>query len=126
MYDAVAKRLKVLGYAAAKKDRADILSNIARAEQAIKSNINRPEVPEGLWFVWVDMAAGLYLSNLKATGRLAGFEFPAPTKTIAEGDTSVSFAVDGAMSAEARFDAMLDSMINPPQERLAAYRRVIW
>ena len=130
MYDAVMKRLRALGYAPTETDeeRATIEYAIDRAEWAIKNNINQPEVPAGLRFVWVDMAAGLYLFDLKASGRLIGdaFNFEAPAKSISEGDTSVTFAGagDGVLTPEARFDALLDGLINPQQDQLAAYRRM--
>lgn len=130
MYDTVVKRLKALGYTLKNTatEKAAILYAIDRAELAIESNTNQPKAPVGLRFVWIDMAAGMYLYDLKAAGQLKGaaFDFSAPVKTIAEGDTSVTFvgAGDGALNPEARFDALLDSMIHPPQEQLAAYRRM--
>ncbi len=34
---------------------------INRAAEKIKANINRTEIPDGLHYTWVDMAAGLFL-----------------------------------------------------------------
>jgi len=128
MYDAVLNRLKAMGCVPTDDDAPAVQYAIDRAEQWIKNNINRPEVPDGLRFIWIDMAAGLFLADLKAAGQLTGpaFDFTAPAKTIAEGDTSVTFAVDTELSPEAQFDKRLESMINPPQDQLAAYRRLKW
>lgn len=129
VYDDVVIRLAMLGYEVTDVDKPAVQYQISRAERYIKNNTNLPEVPEGLFGVWVDMAAGLFLYDCKAAGKLGeGFEFSAPAKSISEGDTSVTFAgaSDGAVTPEARFDALLARMINPPQDELAAYRRMKW
>ncbi len=116
--ETVTKRLGMLGYTVA----------IDRAEQRIIDDINQSEVPRGLRFVWADMAAGQFLSDMKAAGRLTGgaFDFSAPVESVKMGDTTTAFAVSSAQSPEARFDKMLSGMMNPPPEKLAAYRKVQW
>ena len=110
VYDDVVIRLAMLGYEVTDVDKPAVQYQISRAERYIKNNTNLPEVPEGLFGVWVDMAAGLFLYDCKAAGKLGeGFDFSAPAKSISEGDTSVTFAgaSDGAVTPEARFDALL-------------------
>ena len=130
IYNDVVTRLAMLGYAVTETDRPAVQFQINRAERQIKNNTNLLEVPDGLCSVWVDMAAGLFLYDLKAAGKLTGdaFDFSAPAKSVAEGDTTVTFAgaSDGALTPEARFDALLNGMINPLQSELAAYRRLKW
>ena len=90
---------------------------INRAAEKIKANINRTEIPDGLHYTWVDMAAGLFLFDKKTAGQLdEGFDFTAPAKKITEGDVSVEFAGadDGSSTPEARFDKLINSLINPP------------
>lgn len=128
MYDEVVQRITALGYTPTENDESAIKYAVDRAEWGIKNNINLPAVPDGLHFVWIDMAAGLFLRELKVAGLLP-IAFETPTKSIAEGDTTVTFAVggsDGALTPEAQFDRLLDRLINPPQEQLAAYRRMRW
>ena len=84
-------------------------------------------MPEGLFYVWVDMAAGMFLADKKQTGALADqYDFESPAKSISEGDTSVTFAIADTGSFEDQFDAMLAKMIEPSAELIAAYRRLVW
>lgn len=77
--------------------------------------------------MWADMAAGLFLTDKKASGGLADtYDFDAPAKSISEGDTSVTFALADSSSFEEQFDAMLDKMVHPDEELIAAFRRLVW
>lgn len=123
----VSMRLAALGYTPVESDAAMLQYNIAKAELTLKHDTNRPEVPEGLLYVWADMAAGMFLKDKKASGGLAGtYDFSAPAKSISEGDTSVSFALADSGSFEQQFDTMLDEMIHPEDELVAAFRRLAW
>lgn len=131
IYNDVVERLKALGYTVPESESRDaaVTYAINRAAEKIKANINRTEIPEGLHYTWVDMAAGLFLFDKKAAGQLGtAFEFTAPAKKITEGDVSVEFmgASDGSSTPEARFDKMLNDFINPPQSIFAAFRRLKW
>lgn len=103
---------------------------IEQARALITTNINQNEVPDRLETVFVEMACGLYLKVLKATGRLdlESVNFDAPAKTIKEGDVQVTFAAasDGTLTPEARFDALVDSMIHPPSHVFTRFRRLVW
>lgn len=123
---AVTARLLSLGYAATGEDSPALDYQIAKAESALKAGTNQAEVPDGLFEVWADMAAGRFLSERKASGRLDGYDFDAPAKSISEGDTSITFALPAAGTAEDQFDAMLSRMINPGEHTLAAFRRIAW
>ena len=78
----------------------------------------------------IDLVTEFYIGELPVVrlDGVEGFDFSAPAKSITEGDVSVTFAgaSDGAASAEARFDALLDKLIHPPNSILAAYRRLRW
>lgn len=131
LYEDVLTRLSALGYTVGtgETEDASIVYCINRAAETIKVNINRTEIPQGLYYTHVDMAAGLFLKDKKDTDQLgADFDFSAPAKSISEGDVSVTFAgaADGSYTAEARFDAMLDRLINPPRSVFAAFRRFVW
>lgn len=131
VYEAVVTRLAMLGYTVTENDKPGLEYLISKCERDILDNINHKVLPDGLLYTLVDMVAGQFLFDKKAAGDLdgvEGFDFSAPAKSITEGDVSVTFAgaSDGAVSAEARFDALLDKLIHPPNSILAAYRRLRW
>lgn len=129
IYKDVVLRLSQLGYTVQDSDVPDLNYAINRAAEKIKANINRTDIPEGLHYTWVDMTAGLFLFDKKATGGLGdGFDFSAPAKKITEGDVSVEFSgqTDGSNTPEARFDKLLNSLINPPAYLFARFRRFVW
>ena len=128
VYEAVVARLSMLGYTVTDADKAGLEYLIHKCEVDILTNINHRELPKGLFYTLVDMAAGQFLFNKKAAGGLEGFDFDAPAKSITEGDVSVTFAgaSDGASSAESRFAALLDRLMHPPDSVLAAFRRLRW
>lgn len=104
---------------------------IDKCEKDILADINQRVLPDGLFYVHVDMVAGQFLYDKKAAGGLdglEGFDFSAPAKSITEGDVAITFAgaSDGASSAEARFDALLAGLMRPPESTLAAFRRMRW
>ena len=128
-YESVVARLKMLGYTVTDEDRAGIEYLIRKCEREILDSINHRVLPEGLFYVLVDMAAGSFLFDRKESGGLEGvegFDFSAPAKSITEGDVSITFAGagDGAASAESRFDALVEKLRKPDPGVLAAYRRM--
>lgn len=129
--EAVVLRLAMLGYTVTDNDNTGLEYLISRCKQEILSNINHTVLPDGLFYTLVDMVAGQFLYDKKAAGALdglEGFDFSAPAKSISEGDISVTFAgaSDGATTAEARFDALLETLRHPVESTLAAYRRLRW
>lgn len=124
---AVTARLEAIGYTVLDADSMALDYNIKKAETDLKARTNQTEVVEGLFYVWADMAAGLFLTDKKASGALCGiYDFEAPAKSISEGDTSVTFAIADTGSFEDQFDAMLAKMINPDAAIIAAHRRLAW
>lgn len=127
MLAAVTARLAALGYSVTVADRAALPYAIAGAEDNIKGLTNQEAVPQELHRIWADMAAGLFLADKKAVGALDGcYDFSAPTKSITEGDTSVTYALSDAATAEARFDELIRRLIKPEKSLIARYRRLIW
>lgn len=127
IFTAAVARLAGLGYVVTDKDNAVVRYCISKAEAQLKAETNQREVPEGLFYVWVDMAAGLFLTDKKAAGALAEvYDFDAPAKSISEGDTSVTFAIADTGSFEDQFDAMLAKMITPNPDLIIAHRRLVW
>jgi len=100
---------------------------IEKAENYILSATNQTEIPQGLHQVTVDMVVGEYLFILKATGKLPdNFNLEMVVKQISEGDTTVTFAVDGSKTPEQRLDALINHLLKPSSRVLAQYRRLKW
>lgn len=130
VYDAVVSRLAMLGYSATEDDKPALEFLISKCRVELLANIHHKEVPEGLSYTLVDMAAGSFLHEKLAAGGLEieGIDFAQPPKSITEGDVKVDFAgaSDGVSSAEARFRSKLDAMMHPPERVLGAFRRLRW
>ncbi|MDE6589390.1 MAG: hypothetical protein K2K53_03385 [Oscillospiraceae bacterium] len=130
VYGAVVSRLAMLGYTATEDDRPALEYLIAQCRVELLVDINRGEVPDGLFYTLVDMAAGSFLHSKLAAGGLeiGGLDFSQQPKSITEGDVSVTFAggSDDTASPEARFLAVLDGMMHPPESVLGAFRRLRW
>lgn len=124
---AVTARLEALGYKVTEADYTAIRYQIAKAETELRVKTNRCEVPDGLFSVWVDMAAGLFLMEKKASGGLSDlYDFDAPAKSISEGDTSVTFALSDTATLEEQFDASIEKMTHPDAAMIVAFRRLTW
>lgn len=131
VYEAAVVRLAMLGYTVTENDRTGLELLVGKCGEEILLDINHKEMPQGLFYVHADKVAGQFLFDKKAAGELdgvEGFDFSAPAKSITEGDVSITFAgaSDGARTAEARFDALLDGLIHPSESILAAFRRLRW
>lgn len=127
IFTAVVSRLAGFGYTVTSKDNASVRYNISKAEAKLKAETNQAKVPDALFYVWIDMAAGLFLTDKKAAGDLDQFyDFSAPAKSISEGDTSVTFAIADTGSFEDQFDAMLAKMTTPDPDLIIAHRRLVW
>ena len=130
IYEAVVPRLAMLGYSATEADKPALEYLIAKCRVELLTNINHKEVPEGLFYVLVDMVAGSFLHEKLAAGglKIEGVNFAQQPKSITEGDVKVDFAgaSDGVSSAEARFRSKLDEMMHPPESVLGAFRRLRW
>jgi len=129
--EAVKLRLGALGYEVKDEDAAVLDYNIQKAETTLKIRTNQRKVPEGLFYVWVDMAAGLFLLDKDATGDLSGstaFDTDAPVKSIKEGDVTITYAVSDSAGGESTggFDGVLERMVNPDDDLIFAFRRLVW
>jgi len=119
--------LAALGVAgAAENPLLDLVIN--QVQWRIKNLTNLQEVPEGLVGLAVQMAAGEFLSMLKGSGQLEGFELEeAAIKQIQEGDTNTVFSVgDGSYTPEQRLDSLIDFLINGRVGEIYRYRKMVW
>ena len=126
---AVSDRLTTFGFAFDDLTENEIEYAVNRAKQSIEAEINSSDIPEGLFYVWVDMAVGYLISDRKAVGKLGdSLDLTAPAKSITEGDLSVTLAglSDGVLTAEARLDKLITTLTKPSQSVFARYRRLVW
>ncbi len=125
IYEDVIKRLCGFGYHPKGSMHAVIELAINNAGERIKAETNRDEVPEGLRYIWIDMAAGAVLCDLMAAGQLGDdIVFPGEAKRITEGDVTVEMS-SGASGADV-FRAAIERMASPPKGIFAAFRRLTW
>lgn len=127
MREDVVTLLAALGVAgAAENPLLDLVIN--QVQWRIKNLTNLQEVPEGLVGLAVQMAAGEFLSMLKGSGQLEGFELEeAAIKQIQEGDTNTVFSVgDGSYTPEQRLDSLIDFLINGRVGEIYRYRKMVW
>lgn len=123
MLEDVKARLISLGYEALPADVWMLGFCIDKVQAHIKNNCNVAEVPEGLRPVAIDMACGEFLFGKKQSGQGVGIDFEAAVKSIAEGDTTVTFDVSG--SDEAKYDALIKYLLHSEAD-FSAYRRIKW
>lgn len=121
----VVDRLLGLGFSV--DDRNLLSFCVQKTETHIRSFCNIQEIPDKLHHVAVDMAAGTYLESLKDAGRLTGFDYSMPIKSLKEGDTNVEFAISsGGLTAEQRMEKLIDGLLHGGREVLLSCRRVAW
>lgn len=128
MTELLTARLASLGYTVTSAD--DFLLGYAldKSGNLLKANLNVADIPAELAQVWCDYAAGMFLSEKKATGGLTGIDFVAPVKGIKEGDTSFTFAIADADTPEAKWDALINGLqdMSSYEFELARFRRLSW
>lgn len=125
IYADVIERLCGLGYNASDACEYDIVCSIDKARERILAETNQTEVPEGLKYVWIDMAAGAFLRDRLAAGNLGeGFDFNGEAKRITEGDVTVE--LNAGTPRQTMFSSLLDRMADPPKAVFAAFRRLTW
>lgn len=106
-----------------------LLYVIGSVTERVLNETNLGEIPEGLHYLAVELAAGQYLNLMKSSGQLAmdGVDFEAAIKQIQEGDTSVTFAVgEGSTTPEARLDSMISFLTRNRTPEFLKYRKLLW
>ena len=116
-------RLKSLGY----ELEDDYVINFAmdKTEQYIKHFCNIDEVPDCLEYVFIDICCGEILRDKKATGQLTSIQLEQVVRSIKDGDTEVSFGSSG-VSAESRFESLIDKLTNGHIDSLIRHRQLCW
>lgn len=116
----IISRLKTLGYEYTEADADLITFLMAKVKERICNACNLDEVPEGLSKKAVDMVCSEFMLGKMATGQLE--DVSGVLKSIAEGDTTVTFA-DGFSPAE-QLKTYLMTLAD--EKGLARYRKMTW
>lgn len=126
LIECVLKRLESFGYNISEDDIWPLSYSIRTVENRIKNYCNTSSIPEGLFYVIVDMVCGDFLYTKKQTGQLEldNLELDTAISQISEGDTSVKF-VDG-LSNDDKLNNFIDTLKNPKEGDLICYRKVKW
>ncbi|MBR2743466.1 MAG: hypothetical protein IKD89_07740 [Clostridia bacterium] len=125
--DGVKTKLGALGYVPGGDEAALIAFFIGEAESRLLSRLNRESVPEGLYHVWADMAAGLFLKHKMLSDELLSAEGASgEIKSITEGDVTVAFYASKDGSPRDRLMRLADELIRPDESVIGAYGRLSW
>lgn len=112
----VAARIKALRKVPDDFSDDELAYYISKAESRLKNLLGRNDIPDELFYVLVDMAAGMYLSDKKGMETYGS----QPIKSISEGDTAVSYGT------ESEYDALVKRLIYPEEAILSRFRRISW
>lgn len=130
MFKSAKERLMSLGYDfKSPSDKPLLAFAVQKAENTVKNECNLSEIPEGLFNIAVDMAAGEFLLAKKtfAPADIEGLDLDFAVKSLQVGDTSTSFAVgEGSQTAEQRLDCLINRLLNSGREQFSCYRRLKW
>ena len=121
MYDLVVSRLSSFGY---DLQPGDLVS------EYIKNFCNiYGDLPERLKYYTIDKICGDFLKSKLLTGNLqfSDINFSSPVvKSITEGDSSVSFAVDKSQTPAQMLTSFIDNLLAFDKNILYRFRRLEW
>lgn len=129
MFETAKERLTTFGYDFKAADIPILSYAVQKAENMVKNECNLSEIPEGLFNVVVDVAAGEFLLSKKtfAPGDISGLDLDIAVKSLQVGDTNTTFAVgEGSQTAEQRLDFLIDRLLNGGRKQIPRYRRLLW
>ncbi|MCD8209166.1 MAG: hypothetical protein LUD72_14605 [Bacteroidales bacterium] len=133
--DAVSARLAEFGYTVDSSSITEqmlLQDSVEKVRSTIKNYINWQDVPEGLYYVAVDMAVGEFLMAKKTWDpeslENSGLDLGVGIKTLTEGDKTTTFATgeSGSQTDEQRLDDFIDHLRNDGMNQLACFRRIRW
>ncbi|MEG1788929.1 MAG: hypothetical protein RR268_06915 [Kiritimatiellia bacterium] len=93
----------------------------------IKNACNVSAIPKGLTEIAIQAVAGEFLFAVKNAGRLTGFNLNLDfaLKTLQEGDTTTTFAVERSLTPEQRLDALINGLLMG-RKQYVSYRCLKW
>ncbi|MEK3993705.1 hypothetical protein MKY29_03035 [Psychrobacillus sp. FSL K6-2365] len=132
MLEAVKERIKSLGITVSSvpdnPDEYMLKFSIDKVTNHIKTQTNLSFIPVPLHHIAVDMVVGEFLLMKKSMGQLTidGLDFGLVAKTIQDGDTTTTFAIDkDNLTPEASFNAFINYLRHDAYDFIA-YRVLTW
>lgn len=132
MLEAVKERIKSLGITVSSvpdnPDEYMLKFSIDKVTNHIKTQTNLSFIPVPLHHIVVDMVVGEFLLMKKSMGQLTidGLDFGLVAKTIQDGDTTTTFAIDkDNLTPEASFNAFINYLRHDAFDFIA-YRVLTW
>lgn len=132
MLEAVKERVKSLGLTVSSEpgnpDEYMLNFSIEKVTNHIKTQTNLSLIPLPLHHIAIDMVVGEFLLMKKSMGQLIieGLDFGLVAKTIQDGDTTTTFAIDkDNMTPEASFNAFINYLRHDAFDFIA-YRVLTW
>jgi hypothetical protein len=130
IYNGVVKRLEFLKYNVSENEKSIIEYMILKTVSSVNNLTNQcytsENIPYGLYSIVVDKVCGEFLMFKKNMGGIPELDLSPIEKQIQEGDTSVTYAVDGVTSPEKRFDNLINFLMTGRDDELVKYRRLAW
>ena len=117
-------RLGELGILPPAEDIPLLEALLERANFKLLARTGQAVLPEELEGSAVDMAAGEYLLVRKNTGRLEGFDQDYAIRQMSQGDTSITYAVEGGVLSP--FEGLIERLRRPPEALVQKWRRMRW
>lgn len=130
IYEGVVMRLKFFKYNALESEKSIIEYTILKVLSSVNNETNQcyttDDAPYGLYSIIVDKVVGEFLMFKKNMGDIPELDLSPVEKQIQEGDTSVTYAVEGITSPEKRFDNLINFLMTGRDDELVKYRRLVW
>lgn len=131
MLEKVEERLKGLGITISNEPTSTdgfLLSfAVKKTTDHINNQTNLNAIPQGLENVAIDMAVGEFLFTKKSMGLLnvSSLDFDLVAKTVQDGDTTTTFAVEANSTPEAQFNVFIHYLQHNEVD-FVKYRVLTW
>lgn len=124
----IKERLRSFGLSVTIEDDYVLTFILDKVTNHIKTQTNLNSIPIPLHHILIDMVVGEFLSLKKSMGQLVveGLDFGLVAKTIQDGDTTTTFAIDkDNLTPEASFNAFINYLRHDTFDFIA-YRVLTW
>lgn len=127
LLNAVTQRLNAFGYEVAHEDEFALGFCIDKACATIKNECNLSEVPDGLFYIAVDMAVGEFLraKRVSSPSEFAQLDVDGAVKTLRVGDVSAEMISSGE-TADQKLAAFIEYLLSYGKGEFACYRKLKW
>lgn len=127
LLNAVTQRLNAFGYEVAHEDEFALGFCIDKVCVTIKNECNLSEVPDGLFYIAVDMAVGEFLraKRVFSPSELVQLDVDGAVKTLHVGDVSAEMISSGE-TADQKLAAFIEYLLSYGKGEFACYRKLKW